>query len=133
MALARAKALGNPNHPIEHYRRSLLYVAHGPGEPAERIRRFYGDDEFRLNYFGKSAVSEIAGYLFPEQFLFANSRDKFAIDFLEIAVERRPSDFVAELEALHLATRPTANSYLEIVGKQTELPLNLELDQFFSW
>ncbi len=38
MALAKANALGNPNHPIDHYRKSFMYLAHGPGEPAERIR-----------------------------------------------------------------------------------------------
>ena len=134
MALAGAKALGNPNHPIEHYRKSFLYLAHGPGEPAERIRRFYNDDEYRLEYFGKSAVSELIGYLFPEQFLFANARDQFAVNFLGINVEKhKGDDFVTELEAYSRATRPVAQQYQSIVGKQTDLPLNLELDQFFSW
>jgi 5-methylcytosine-specific restriction enzyme B len=134
MSLARAKALGNPNHPIEHYRKSLIYVAHGSGNPAERIRRFYNDSEFRLDYFGKSAVSELVGYLFPDHFLFANARDKFAVKFLDINVEKHNGDdFVSELEALSNATRPLAERYLEIVGKQTDLPLNLEVDQFLSW
>jgi hypothetical protein len=39
----------------------------------------------------------------------------------------------SELEAFSKATRPVAKLYEEIVGRQTELPLNLEVDQFFSW
>src|SRR3954469_15900232 len=61
MALAKAKALGKANHSIDHYRKSFIYLAHGPGEPAERIRRFCDDAEYHLDYFGKSAVSELVG------------------------------------------------------------------------
>lgn len=134
MALAKANALGNPNHPIEHYRKSFIYLAHGPGEPAERIRRFCDDAEYRLDYFGKSAVSELVGYLFPEQFMFVNARDKFAAEFLGINVEKQAGgDLIGELEAFSKATRPVAKLYEDIVGRQTDLPLNLEVDQFFSW
>ena len=134
MALAKKRALGKPNHSIDHYRKSFLYLAHGPGEPAERIRRFCNDEEFRLEYFGKSAVSELIGYLFPDQFLFANARDEFAIKFLGIKVENKNGDdLVSQLEALSTATRPVAEQYQGIVRRQTDMPLNLELDQFFSW
>ena len=134
MAMAKRNALGRPNHPIEHYRKSFTYLAHGPGEPAERIRRFCNDAEYRLEYFGKSAISELIGYLFPEQFMSVNARDVFAADLLGISVEKRDSDdLVGELEAFSKATRQVAKQYEEIVGRQTDLPLNLEVDQFFSW
>ena len=134
MALAKARALGNPNHPIEHYRKSFIYLAHGPGEPVERIRRFSDDSEYRLDYFGKSAVSELVGYLFPEQFMFVNARDQFAAELLGITVEKQAGgDLVSELIAFSNATRPVAKQYDEIVGRVTDLPLNLEVDQFFSW
>jgi MoxR-like ATPase len=134
MALAKANALGKPNHPIDHYRKSFIYLAYGPDETAERIRRFSGDPEYRLEYFGKSAVSELVGYLFPEQFMLVNSRDEFAADFLGIKIEKQTGDdLVAELESFIKATRPVAKRYQEIVGRQTDLPVNLELDQFFSW
>jgi hypothetical protein len=31
------------------------------------------------------------------------------------------------------AVKPVAEQYLKIVGRQTDLPVNLEIDQFFSW
>jgi hypothetical protein len=134
MALAKARAVGKPNHSIEHYRKSFIYLAHGTGEPAERIRRFCNDEEYRILGFGKSAFSELVGYLFPDEFMFVNSRDKFAAEFLGIKVEKQSGDdLVAELEAFSKAMRPVAKLYEEIVGKQTDLPLNLEVDQFLSW
>jgi len=134
MAIAKKNALGNPNHPIEHYRKSFMYLAHGDGTPAERIRRFCTDDEYRLKYFGDSAVSELVGYVFPKDFMFVNARDRFAADFLGIKLGT-PSggDLVDELESFANATRPIAKQYETVVGKRTDLPLNLELDQFFSW
>ena len=134
MALARGNALGRPNHPIEHYRKSFTFLAHGPGTPAERIHKFCDDPEYRLDYFGKSAVSELVGYLFPDQFMFVNTRDQFAAEFLNISGEKVGNgDVAAELEAFNKATRPLAKQYDTIVGRQTDLPLNLEVDQFFSW
>jgi len=134
MALAKARAVGKPNHSIEHYRKSFIYLAHGAGEPAERIRKFCFDEEYRILGFGKSAFSELVGYLFPDEFMFVNSRDKFAAEFLGIEVEKQSGDdLVSELEAFSKAMRPVAKLYEEIVGKQTALPLNLEVDQFFSW
>ena len=134
MALAKARALGKPNHSIEHYRKSFIYLAHGPGQPTERIRQFCDDSEYCLLGFGKSAVSELVGYLFPEQFMFVNARDQFAAELLGINIEKQSGeDLVGELEAFSKATRPVAKLYEEIVGRQTELPLNLEVDQFFSW
>lgn len=134
VALARSKALGKANHPIDHYRKSFLFLAHGPGEPADRIRKFSREPEYRLNNFGRAAISEIVGYLFPEQFMFVNARDKFAAEFLGFPVQKsRGGDLVAELEAFSQATRPIARLYEEIVGRQTDLPINLEVDQFFSW
>lgn len=134
MAIAKKNALGNPNHPIEHYRKSFMYLAHGDGTPAERIRRFCEDEQYRLKYFGDSAVSELVGYVFPADFMFVNARDQFAADFLGIELLTPSSgDLIGELESFAKATRPVAEQYGAIVGKRTALPLNLELDQFFSW
>lgn len=87
MQIAKANALGKPNHSIEHYRKSFLFLAHGSGTAAERVRKFWKDKEYRLDYFGHSAISELAGYLFPDEFMFVNARDKFAAKFLGIDVE----------------------------------------------
>jgi 5-methylcytosine-specific restriction protein B len=134
MGIAKGNALGRPNHSLERYRESFIYLIHGNEPLAERVRKFRDGEAYRLEYFGDSAVSELVGYLFPEEFVFYNARDKFAADFLEIHPPFADGDdFVDRLVKFGEATRPVAKLYLEIVQKQTTLPLNLELDQFFSW
>ena len=132
--VAKARAFGRPNHDIEHYRRSFIYLAHGTGGIAERIRRFSDDEQYKLFGVGKAAISEIVGYLFPDQFMFYNRRDKFGADYLAISIPSSGANGgVASMGAFHEATRPLAEAYRQIVTPQTSRPLNLELDQFFSW
>lgn len=132
MPLAGGKALGNTNHPLQHYRDSFVDLAHGQGSPVERVRRFDTDPQHKLHYFGKSAVSELAGYVFPEDFMFRNNRDMTAAKHLGITT---PSgkDRAADIENFTNAAAPVKKLYLERVGKQTDLPINFEIDQFFSW
>lgn len=92
MPLARANALGKPNHPIQKYRMSFNYLAHGEGSTEQRLRKFHGDEAYRLAYFGNSAVSELAGFLFPNEFVLFNTRDQFAADFLGITPSFDNSD-----------------------------------------
>ncbi len=100
----------------------------------ERVRNFRGDEKHRLSYFGDSAVSELVGYLFPEHFIFYNARDEFAVKFLEIKPHFAPGDdFVQRLTKIAEAIKPVGSQYEQTVGRQTTLPVNLELDQFFSW
>lgn len=40
MAIAGSNALGNPNHPIEHYRSSFLHLKFGDTPQEDRIRDF---------------------------------------------------------------------------------------------
>jgi 5-methylcytosine-specific restriction protein B len=134
LALARGNALGRPNHPIERYRASFVYLVHGPEPLAERIRNFHTNDEYSLHYFGDAALSELVGYLFPEQFIFYNSRDKFSAGFLDIEPHfETGDDFVEKLVKFSQAIRPVAALYEKTIGQQTDLPLNLEVDQFLSW
>jgi len=134
MRIAKGNALGRPNHPIERYRNSFIYLVHGEDPLEERVRKFQGDEAYSLKYFGHSAVSELVGYLFPEVFVFYNARDEFAVEFLGIKPQfSRGEDFVQRLLKVADAAKPVATHYERIVGRQTELPLNLELDQFFSW
>jgi 5-methylcytosine-specific restriction protein B len=134
MPLARSNALGRPNHPIERYRASFLFLAEGAGPLNERIRKFHYDEQYRLEFFGDSAISELVGYIFPDEFIFYNTRDEFAVEFLEIDPNFASGDDVVErLVKISGATRAVAAGYERIVGRQTDLPVNLELDQFFSW
>ena len=134
MSLAAGRALGKPNHPIEHYRKSLIYLAHGSGPVTDRIRKFAEDDEYRLAYFGEAAVSELVGNLFADQFIVLNSRDSFASEFLGIDPGFKSKDkLVDKLVKFSNTIKPVSEAYIEIVGKRTDLPVNLEVDQFFSW
>ena len=134
MAIAKKNALGRPNHPIEHYRKSFGYLAHGPGSIEERIKNFRDNPEFQLAYFGDSAVSEILGYLFADKFVLYNDRDKFALELLGISPPfSKGDDFVTRLKNFNEAIHPVIEGYKQIVGKRTTFPLNLEIDQFFSY
>jgi 5-methylcytosine-specific restriction protein B len=134
MGIAKGNALGRPNHPIERYRESFLYLVYGEGSLQERVRSFRADDKYRLGFFGDSAVSELVGYLFPEHFIFYNARDEFALKFLEIKPHfGSGDDFIQRLTKVSEAIKPVASQYDQTVGRQTILPVNLEIDQFFSW
>jgi 5-methylcytosine-specific restriction protein B len=134
MGIAKGNALGRPNHPIERYRSSFIFLIYGEGTLLDRVRRFRSDEAHRLSFFGDSAVSELVGYLFPAHFIFYNARDEFALSFLEINAHFvTGDDFVQRLAKVTEATKPLASKYDETVGRQTDLPINLELDQFFSW
>jgi 5-methylcytosine-specific restriction enzyme B len=61
MALAKKKALGNQNHPIEHYRKSLDFLVHGEGSIEDRIGKFVSDKDYKFKYFGNSVASELLG------------------------------------------------------------------------
>jgi 5-methylcytosine-specific restriction protein B len=134
MGIAKGNALGKPNHTIERYRSSFIFLIYGEGTLWDRVRGFRSDEKYRLNFFGDSAVSELVGYLFPAHFIFYNARDQFALKFLQIDPDFvSGDDFVQRLVKVTEATRPLASQYDETVGRQTDLPVNLEVDQFFSW
>ncbi|MBT4497679.1 MAG: AAA domain-containing protein [Gemmatimonadetes bacterium] len=134
MTLAKKKALGNPNHEIEHYRQSFLYLAHGEDEIPTRIDRFYGDSRYSLRNFGRGAVSEICAYLFADQVFMRNSRDNWAAERYELIPDyQRGSTFGQRLLAFGMAMQPLVEDYVAIVGRRTDLGLNLEVDQFFSY
>lgn len=134
LPIARSNALGRPNHPIEHYRDSFKYLAHGEGDTFERINRFTSDPKYKLKYFGRGAISEIAGYLFAEQVMFLNTRDVKAAEFFGITWKKKRGEKLGdELRSFTEAVRPVLESYERIVGWRTDVPKYLELDQFFSW
>lgn len=134
VALARAKATRNLKHPIEHYRRSFLYLVHGEDDLDTRVDRFRDDPEYKLDFFGRSAVSELLAYLFPEDFSLHNSRDEWAAEYLGIDLNvRKRIPFSQQMRQIHERLTPLREAYEEIVGNRTGLPIALEVDQFFNW
>lgn len=134
MALSGKRALGNPNHPIEHYRESFRYLAYGEDDVVVRIDRFRNDEKYSLLGFGPSAISEICAYLFADQVFMHNSRDKWAAERYGLTpAYPKGASFGEKLVAFGEAMQPLVEDYEKVVGRRTELPLNLEVDQFFSY
>lgn len=103
----------------------------------ERIDRFLTDENYKLFGFGGSVVSELIGNLFPEEYCFYNQRDKVAVENI-LGLEPKYSSgdsyasrFLKFQECLK--ENQVIEKYLEIVGKQTDLPIYYEIDQFFSF
>ena len=134
-ALAYKKAFGNPNHEIERYRNAFLYLAYGDDSLATRIDAILNkESEFYLKYLGESFYGELAGYLFSDQYVFYNRRDKEAVDFLNLEISRKRGESFGELFVRYnKEIEPLIDFYKDIVGRRTQTTLPLELDQFFSW
>lgn len=137
MALARKRALGKPNEPIEKYRKSFKYLFYGEGSFKDKINNFLYNDDYKLFGLKESVVTEILGNVFPDKVCFFNSRDREALEkILEIDLGRERGDNFGEVyDKFQKAIKDNhiVEKYLNIVGKITELPIYLELDQFFSY
>lgn len=135
VALAKGNAFGRPNYPIEKYRESFNFLAHGPGSEEDRMRAFMGDKEsYASKYLGTSVVSELMGQLFAARFVFMNRRDIKAVEFLGIHPSyERGDDFPIRFSKFNAALEPLFDAYTQIVGSRTGTPVGLEIDQFLSW
>lgn len=132
-ALARKRAFGFPNRPMEHYQESFHALVNGEDNLWSRIEKF----RYAIPFLGPSSVSEIVGNLFPEELCLCNQRDEVAVQqVLGIEVSYDKDDTFSErLKKFNetLNHYQLKEQYEKIVGAQTTLPINLELDQFFSY
>lgn len=137
MALARKRALGKPNAPIEKYRKSFKYLFYSEDAFKEKINNFLYNDAYKLFGLKDAVVTEILGNAFPEKVCFFNSRDREAVEkILNIDLGRKRGDNFADIyDKFQKAIKDNdiVGKYLTIVGRITELPTYLELDQFFSY
>lgn len=137
MAIARSRAFGRMNAPLEKYRESFYYLIHGEDSIEIRMDNFLNHPDYKLFGIGANALSEILGNVFPEKYCFYNQRDRVAVEN-ELGIDPQYSrgdsfaqkfvKFQALLEASNIPSK-----YEEIVGRQTELPIFYEIDQFFSF
>ena len=133
-ALARANAFGNPNHEIDRYRQTFEYLARGDDPLADRLDRVLGDPELKLYGIGPSTLGEIAGHLFADDHSLFNDRSQWALAYLGVPHPSGASrSFGAKVEAFSEAAGSVVPLYLEVVGRRTDWPVRLEVDQFFSW
>jgi len=132
LGIAKANAFGRPNHDIEHYKKVFIYLKYGAGTPEERVREIAENPEYKIDYFGNSMWSELFGYVFPEVFTFKNSRSEEAEQLLGISYIKSSKWIMSFLE-YNKSLDGIRELYSSVVGKKTHFPLNIELDQFFSW
>jgi 5-methylcytosine-specific restriction protein B len=135
MGMAKMNAFGaRPNHPIEFYRNSFNYLAHGAGSAKERLKKFVEDEQYSIKYFGPAIISELAAQVFPEEFVIYNSRSKSALGLLGMEIDRKRGDTkVDEFFKFNDLVKPLVEDYKNNVGQKTKLPINFEIDQFFSF
>lgn len=137
MGIAKSRAFGNMNAPLERYRNSFKYLVHGNDSIEVRIDQFLSDEKYKIFGIGPNALSEIIGNLFPEKYCFYNQRDKVAVEnVLEIDLEYKRGDtfgqrFIKFQDAVKSSNIPS--KYENIVGRKSDLPLYYEIDQFFSF
>lgn len=133
-ALAKKRAFGNPNHPIEHYRSSFLFLVYGEGDIESRVEKMLKDKAYRLFGIADSMISELIAQVFPEKYVIYNSRSREALRLLNIKIEIKDTGSqVDELFSFNEQIKGFRDEYLEVVGSKTDVPINLELDQFFSF
>ncbi|MCK4825282.1 hypothetical protein KA005_56565, partial [bacterium] len=85
-------------------------------------------------YLGASSVGEILGQLYADTHVFFNRRDEEAAQYLGIDPGFvRGDDAARRFAKFNQAIQPIFETYGRIVGKRTEAPIGLEIDQFFSW
>ena len=134
-ALARTRAFGNANHEMDYYREAFGYFARGNDPLAERLNRLRSSDSpIRLKYMGDSSLGEIAGQLFAADYSLLNERSRWAMGFLDLpAVKPKDTSLGHRFTAFSASVAPLVPLYERIVGRRTDWPVRLEVDQFFSW
>lgn len=137
MQIAKSRAFGNMNAPLEKYRESFHYLIHGEDSIEFRIDQFLHNEDYSLFGIGVNALSEIIGNTFPEDYCFYNQRDRVALENeLEVNPEYSYGDsfgkkFVKFQQALKESN--IVERYEEIIGSKIDLPIYYEIDQFFSF
>ncbi|WP_100398860.1 AAA family ATPase [Bacillus sp. FJAT-44742] len=137
MGIARSRAFGRMNAPIEKYRNTFYYLVHGRDPIEERMDKFLHDADYKLFGIGANALSEIIGNVFPEKYCLYNQRDRVALEN-ELGIDpkyQRGDTFSQKFIKFQHAIKEhlIADKYRELVGRQTELPLYYEVDQFLSF
>lgn len=132
--LAYERAFGDPNHPIERYRKSFEYLARGDDSLPQRLDRVQENTEpYGIKYLSESSIGELAGKLFADEYLVYNRRSRQGIQHLGYDIPTQGLSFGERFVQLTETAQPVVQAYNEVVDPQTNLPVHLEVDQFFSW
>jgi len=143
LALAKTRAINQSNNKIENLKSTFLYLAQELNsqnkcdELAERLKNILSaQGKYKIKFWGISAISEIIGQRFPNDFTFFNHRDREAIKFLEIDLNETKKDkdwdkYIKYIQAIE----PIIEKYKEIVVPKCNVnySIGIQIDQFFSW
>ncbi len=134
-ALTRSRALGEINHPIERYRKTFQYIKHDPAPVNVKINELlYGDSELQLFGFGEATVIELIVYANPDQYVLYNSRDRAALEHLDLKLEQKFGEKTGDtFLRYNQKIVEIISAYRDIVGQQTSTTIQMEVDQFLSW
>ncbi|WP_182199328.1 AAA family ATPase [Paraliobacillus salinarum] len=137
MAIARSRAFGNMNASLEKYQNSFHYLVHGEDSLEYRMDQFLNNPDYKLFGIGTSAVSEMIGNIFPEDYCFYNQRDRAAVENalgLDPGYSRGDTFSIKFTKFQRvLKDHAITRKYETIIGRQTDLPIYYEIDQFFSF
>jgi hypothetical protein len=126
--MAAKNAFGVPNVAIEEYRQQFSALLNKNIPVKEKI------DNFKLPYIGKAALRELMGYLFPENCYIVNSSTEKALSYLGVEWNTpRGASLGEEYEVIIKELDKIQLLYKSVVGQKTDLPINLEIDQFLYW
>lgn len=140
-SIARGKAFGDPNAEIESYRKIFTEMINDNISVKEKFDIFKKwnntkDSNYGKKQLGNSFLSELLAYLSEECFII-NGRTWINLHYFfdddEIKKTKKYIKDGNDYIEINEKIKEIEHLYNEIVGKQTEFPINIELDQFFSW
>ncbi|WP_078380449.1 AAA family ATPase [Sutcliffiella halmapala] len=136
-SIAKIRALDQLTTPIEHYRASFLYLIYGDDPIRMRIEDFTKNEKYKLFGFGSHVVSELLAKLFPDYICYIKPKERTS---LKSVLKLLPDERKEENLALNLwkdkeffVESGLVEKYIDIVGKQTKLPIYYEISQFLSY
>jgi hypothetical protein len=140
MPLAQKKAFGNPNGEIESYRKIFTEMINDDISVKEKFDKFKEWNKqkdastYGTKVLGDSFLSELLAYISKECFIINNRTwTNLHYFFNNNEIKRNKIKDGNDYIKINEKIKEIEHLYNEIVGKQTEFPMNIELDQFFSW
>lgn len=143
LKIAQAKATNFEKNEvtIEQFRATFKHLA----EPINQKDRYQDIEnrlksilspkgKYKISYWGIGAISELIGYAHPNNFIFFNSRERAAADYLNLNYKSNGSNWKQYRSFQEKVVQPFFEFYkkpnLEIIK---DIPKGLLIDQFFSW
>ncbi len=149
LPLAKAKAVNNlPNDLGAFYELLNDFDTNDIDYLNKEIEKRVTNAAKNIKFWGISSISELIGQKFPHHYVFYNFRDREALTFLNLHTNIFKSgdkktigkEFIAYSKFMQQIVFPLYKSivkinpkYKNINNEEIELPIGIQVDQFFSW